>query len=146
MIVALAAIVLAACGSDDSGAGDIGEAADAAKAGRTVEVRQLDSLRFEPATVEVGPGETITFRVTNGGAQIHEFFIGTQSDHDTRDGEMRAMGSSPMMMADRPNFVDIAPGATEELTWTFPQRGEIEFACHQPGHYADGMKGTVRVG
>ncbi len=37
------------------------------------------------------------------------------------------------------------PGATKEITWTFPQKGAVDFGCHEPGHYGKGMKGKVTV-
>jgi len=144
--VGLMSFALAGCGSDSDSSDDIGQAGDKAKAARVVEVRQLDALRFEPATIGVKGGETVTFRVTNTGKLIHEFFLGDKKAHDARDKEMKGMGAEPMKMADVANSLNIEPGATEELTWTFPEKGTVEFACHEPGHHADGMKGTIKVG
>ena len=36
-------------------------------------------------------------------------------------------------------------GETKSITWHFTAAGELEFACHQPGHYAGGMTGTFEV-
>ena len=145
VVLGLVAVAAASCGGDDKATENAGQAGVAGQAGRVVEIRQLDSHRFEPSTIEVEPGQTITFKVTNAGTEIHEFFIGNEADHDKRDSEMKAMGPSPMEMADRPNTITVQPGTTEELTWTFPQKGVVEFACHEPGHYGHGMKGTVKV-
>lgn len=52
--------------SSSSGtAGAVGEPADPAEATRTIEIRALDSMAFEPASVLVAPGEVVTFSVTN---------------------------------------------------------------------------------
>ena len=143
-VVAATGLAVLGCGSG-SGSGAIGQAADKASASRVIEVRQLQELKFEPASVAVRAGETVTFRITNAGTQVHEFFIGDQKAHDEHDDSMGAMGSEPMKMKAEPNAVTVDPGASAELTWAFPKKGNVQFACHEPGHYDDGMKGTVKV-
>lgn len=143
-LLVAAGLALHGCGGDTSAG--IGQAADKATASRVIEVRQLEELRFEPASIEVGAGETVTFRITNAGTLVHEFFLGDQKAHDKHDESMSAMGSEPMKMAAEPNAVTVDPGGTAEVTWAFPEKGTVQFACHQPGHYDDGMKGTVNVG
>jgi uncharacterized cupredoxin-like copper-binding protein len=49
------------------------------------------------------------------------------------------------MMHDESNAFVLEPGETKEMTWHFTQSGEVLFGCHQPGHYAAGMKGTITV-
>src|SRR5581483_11096524 len=44
-----------------------GHGALKSQAGRVVEVRMLDSLRFEPAHITVQRGEIVTFRLVNAG-------------------------------------------------------------------------------
>lgn len=36
--------------------------------------------------------------------------------------------------------ITVKPGKTAELTRTFATAGTIEVGCHEPGHYASGMK------
>ena len=143
-LIAAVLLVLAAsaCGGDTV---DVGEAGDAAEATRTVEVRALETRRFEPAGLQVKPGETVTLRVTNTATTLHEFFLGDAEAHEDHDKEMAAMGDAEMKMADEANRVFVEPGETKELTWTFPEGGAVLFGCHMPGHYAGGMKGTVSV-
>lgn len=125
-----------------------GEPADPADADRTVEVQTLEEggFHYEPTAIEVSAGETVTFRVHNVGEATHEFVLGddrTQADHEA---EMRAMASDDgMMMHDEPNAVSVAPGATKRLTWTFTEPGELIYGCHEPGHYAAGMRGDLTV-
>ena len=45
-----------------------------------------------------------------------------------------------------PNVVVLEAGETKELTWKFTESGTVLIGCHQPGHYAAGMKGSVEVG
>lgn len=137
-------VALLGCGGDSEA--DVGQPGDKARSSRTVEVRQVNGMRFEPSSVEVSASETVTFKITNTGTQIHEFFLGDQKAQDARDDEMKSMGAAPMKMPDLTNGVTVEPGETKELAWTFPEKGTVAFACHQPGHYSAGMKGTAKVG
>ena len=121
-----------------------GEPADAADADRTIDVDMLDALRFEPDSIEVKAGETVAFRLHNSGAVVHEFVIGDTSLQEEHEQEMQEMESG-MMMADEPNAVAVEPGATKELAFHFTKAGELQYACHQPGHFAGGMIGTLTV-
>jgi len=133
---------LAGCGGDDSA--NVGQAGDKAKATRVIEVTQNDE-RFIPSFINVKPSETVTIRVSNKGTKIHEFFLGNEEEQDEREDLMNDMGSAPMNMADKPNSITIEPGASEEITWSFPKGGTIPFGCHQPGDFAKGLKGEIKV-
>jgi uncharacterized cupredoxin-like copper-binding protein len=39
----------------------------------------------------------------------------------------------------------VAPGETEEITWTFTDAGGTLYGCHEPGHYEGGMVGSIEV-
>lgn len=149
-------LVMGACGSDEgtgggadgsggasSGGGSFGEAASAADADRTIEVSALDQLEFKPASVEVDAGETINFVVTNEGKAPHEFVIGDQDYQEEHEQTMEHGGGHGG--EDLGNIIELAPGATEEIAWTFSEAGEVLFACHVEGHYKGGMVGTVEV-
>ena len=107
---------------------------------RTIEVVAEDPYRFDPEDLEVEPGETVTFVVTNEGRQEHEFVLG---DEDYQESHAEEMASGEMHHEG--NAVTVAPGATEELTWTFPDSGEVLYGCHVTGHYEAGMVGAIRV-
>jgi uncharacterized cupredoxin-like copper-binding protein len=83
--------------------------------------------------------------VTNTGTQLHEFVLGDAKVQDDHEKEMKDMAPENMKMADTANAVDVDPGETKELTWTFPKKGTVIFGCHVPQHYAGGMKGTITV-
>jgi len=140
----LVSLALVGCGGSDSSE-SVGQPGDKAKATRVLEIRQVNGRRFEPDSLDVKAAETVTLRVTNAGSQIHEFFLGNTKAQKARDDEMKAMGPEPMKMADMSNSLTIEPGATEELTWTFSEKGSVPFGCHQPGHFGEGMKGTIKV-
>lgn len=159
------ALILGACsqqenpaiegpGTDDQGAqtGDsaeeavnFGEAGDPADADRTIEIEMLDSLQFEPETVDVQAGETITFALTNSGKIVHEFLIGDEQYQEEHAEEMAEMNGGTVGHEDRPNGIEVEPGETGELTWTFTEEGELLYGCHEPGHYQGGMVGTINV-
>ena len=146
------ALSLGACGGgktasdEDIGAGtaDYGQPGDPAKATRTIEVKALDTLKYEPASIDVRPGETVTFKVTNVSTVAHEFDIGDAAFQAKHEKEMRAMPAG-MTMSDEAGAIDLQPGETKTLTWTFAKAGGVLYACHEPGHYAAGMKGDLKV-
>lgn len=91
-----------------------------------------DALRFFPDIVTVKQGETISFEVTTMGMTSHEFMIGPAVD----------------VAADQegtPEVADIAMMQARSLTYTFSGSGPFAFACHAPGHYEAGMRGTIVV-
>jgi len=120
-----------------------GSPAEAADADRVIEITASDNLVFEPAEIAVAAGETVTFRVINDGNLVHDFTLGDQATQDEHEAEMAEMGGE--MAHEEPNTVTIPAGETAELTWRFAESGTVLIGCHQPGHYAAGMKGQVEV-
>lgn len=126
---------------------NFGEPASQGEANRVVKIEALDTLTFNPATITVAEGETITFAVTNSGALAHDFTLGDAALQVEHEAEMASMSADMMMeMADEPNAFSLPPGASKELTWRFDAAATIIFGCHVPGHYAAGMRGVVEVG
>ena len=117
---------------------------------RTVDVTMVDNA-FEPTSVSVKTGETITFRFTNTGAVRHEGVIGddaVQEEHrtdmatssteaDDGHGDDGGHGGA--------TSVTVEPGATGELTHTFDEGGTVLIGCHEPGHWEAGMRATIAV-
>jgi uncharacterized cupredoxin-like copper-binding protein len=121
----------------------MGEPADASEATRTIAVDAFD-MAFDPASISVEAGEAVTFEVTNTGEAVHEFFLGDSAMQQQHAEEMADM--DPEMAHDEPYSIRLQPGETKELTWRFADSGEVEFACHEPGHYQAGMHGQISVG
>ncbi len=121
-----------------------GQPAAASAADRIVEITALDDFSFDPAAVDVSPGEVVTFRVTNAGNLEHEFTLGDEAVQERHETEMAEMGD--MQMDDDPNAITVPPGETVELTWEFTDSGNILFACHTQGHWAAGMQGEIAIG
>jgi uncharacterized cupredoxin-like copper-binding protein len=150
LILALA-LTVAACGQEtgDTTTPDttesefaFGSPADAADADRVIEIQTTDALIFDPADITVAPGETVTFRLSNNGALVHDFTLGDQATQDEHEAEMSEMDG---MAHAEPNVATIPAGETVELTWTFGDEGTVLIGCHQPGHYAAGMTGLITV-
>ncbi len=141
--VALVALALGGCGDGDSGDTAAG-GGGSRRADRVVDVRMVAG-RFQPDSLSVKEGETITFRLVNEDDTLHEFTLGDEKKQAEREKMMAGMGSEPMEMDDEADSVTVKGGATEELTWTFRDAGTVLFGCHQPGHYAAGEKGTINV-
>jgi uncharacterized cupredoxin-like copper-binding protein len=119
---------------------EMGSAAPLA-AGRVVLVTTTDTLRFAPSELSVRVGETIAFEITNPGAVPHEFFIGTAAEQAEHEAEM--LTGAPMHA--EPGQVDVPPGQTVRLVYTFQEAGTLEYGCHVPGHYGAGMRGLINV-
>jgi uncharacterized cupredoxin-like copper-binding protein len=114
------------------GPGSTGFVAGTSSAPRVVRIIAGGNLRFFPDVVSVKQGETITFEVTAMGMRIHEFMVGPAADVAAdRDGT--------------PEVADIGMMATKSLTYAFNGPGPYAFACHAPGHYEAGMKGTIVI-
>lgn len=174
-LVCVAGLAIAACGSDGdpstaSGAGEtttnseadmdagpgnedeghdenyeFGEPMEAADATRVIEIAAKDDFSFEPASVTVAAGDTVTFRVENVGVIPHDFTLGDSQLQDEHEQEMAEMSPDSMAENDEPNAFTLASGETNEMTWRFTEVGEILFGCHVPGHYPAGMKGTITI-
>jgi uncharacterized cupredoxin-like copper-binding protein len=154
-LVAAAAVLLAACGH----AGPAGPAPPAGPPPRqaarpvpatgVVEVAMNDRFRFVPAAIVVAAGETVTFAVTNRGRLEHEFVLGDRAEQAAHEQSMQAPTGAHdhgIGHASRGSgSVDVPPGQTKLLSWTFRRPGVVIYGCHVTGHYGRGMRGTVTV-
>lgn len=135
----------------------MGQPGDPAKADRVVKV-SMTEMAFDPSTIEVKEGETITFVVSNDGEVVHEFNLGTEKMWQSHFDEMMKMMDTGMMTVDKihhdkmmeagmmhddANSVLLEPGQTGKITWTFGEKAELGFACNVPGHRESGMVGDI---
>jgi uncharacterized cupredoxin-like copper-binding protein len=119
-----------------------GIAGERKAAKRTIDVRMLDTMRFDPDRIDVKLGETLRFRVANTGTVMHEFVIGTKQENEAHAALMMKF---PTMQHDEPHMAHVAPGKAGEIVWTFNRPGTFEFACLIAGHYQSGMVGKITV-
>jgi uncharacterized cupredoxin-like copper-binding protein len=99
---------------------------------RIVAITATDSLMFMPMDIPVAKGETVTFQIKNTGTIEHEFMVGPMAD---------AFGDKE----GTPEIAGITGGTTKSVTVTFDGPGPYAFACHAPGHFEAGMKGTITL-
>ena len=109
---------------------------------RTVALNAGDDMRFQPGKLAVKAGETIRFVVRNTGKVRHEFMLGGAAEQAEHAKMMQQM---PGMVHEEPNALTLEPGQEKKLIWRFTEPGDVEFACHVPGHYEAGMKGAVSI-
>jgi uncharacterized cupredoxin-like copper-binding protein len=98
---------------------------------------------FDPTGITVKRGETIRFLLQNTGKVPHDAFIGDTAAQTKHEQEMADMGG--MHHGGHGDAVTIEPGKTGTLTHTFDSVGTTLLGCHQPGHYASGMKLRITV-
>jgi uncharacterized cupredoxin-like copper-binding protein len=139
------ALVATACGDDD-GTTSAGSSGD----GRVIEITMTD-MAYSPSTIDVAAGETVTFRFTNDGEAVHEALIGdeaAQMDHEQSMTSSTMEGDDGMDMdhgTDSDEVLTVEPGEMAEMSYTFAGAGMMLMGCHQPGHYAAGMKATINI-
>ena len=139
---AMLALTAAACGS-----GDDSTAAAGGDATRTITVEMRDTA-YSPDRVEVKAGETLRFVFTNKGTVVHDAYIGDEAAQEAHEAAMNSSGSGTDHDADHDmgaSGVTVEPGKTAELTYTFAKGDELVIGCHEPGHYADGMRMAINV-
>jgi uncharacterized cupredoxin-like copper-binding protein len=102
---------------------------------RVVHLDMTDALAFTPNQVAAAPGETVRFVLTNSGTVVHEFQVGPADAvaADKVDGTI-------VVEKD-----ELDAGSTNAIVYTFNTTAAFAFACHEPGHYEAGMKGTVDI-
>jgi uncharacterized cupredoxin-like copper-binding protein len=154
LAVLLVAIV-AGCGDD--GTTDVGPGSSS---GTVIDVTMTD-MAYTPDTFTVAAGDEVTFRFTNDGTVDHEAFIGSAAEQAEHESDMPSRGG--MDETDDMDGMDgdgmdgmehggstgeaiiVEPGETGELTHRFTEPGQVLIGCHEPGHYAAGMKAAITV-
>ena len=125
---------------------------------RTVDIVTSES-GFSLSSVSVRAGETVEFRVTNKGEELHEFLITTKAEHRKHLQMMADMmeagedGADMMseatlqegQMMDDPNILFVEPGFTETLIWTFTEPGDLIFACNVVDGSDRSIQGAITV-
>ena len=108
---------------------------------------------FQPPTLDLVPGETVTLHVINGGLDVHEAVIGDAAVQeawasaeaaaaDPPPGPTPAVSVAPELAGLR---VVVASGQRVDMEWTVPVTTEpLVVGCHIPGHWDKGMHIPVR--
>lgn len=140
------ALVAAACGGSGDDGTVAGSDAPSGGATRTVEVSMVD-IAYKPARAAVKEGETVRFVFRNEGKVAHDAFLGDEAAQADHEKEMSSMNTTEGMDhgGTDSNAVTVEPGKTATITHTFRAGDELLVGCHQPGHYAAGMKLAIDV-
>lgn len=140
---ALGALIIAvtlgftACGN--------GESATSPTATKTIDVAMTDN-EFIPGSFDVTTGQKVVFRFINDGKLDHEALLGTEAEQADHEAEMGGGTSMKgMVHGGVAEAVTVKPGETATLTRTFDTVDTMIIGCHEPGHYAAGMKATINV-
>lgn len=114
---------------------------------RVIEINALDSMSYDPSDISIEAGSTVKFVVTNKGEIAHAWAIDTVAEQVEHEEGMDNVDMDKMMthMDGEPNGFVLKPGETKSLIWTFTKGGDIQYACHLPGHYDAGMRGAVKI-
>jgi uncharacterized cupredoxin-like copper-binding protein len=142
--VVAAILLVAACGGSKPattmpGMDHSNGATTAPSAARVVDVMMSD-IKYDVPQISVKRGETVKFVFHNQGKLVHEAVIGDATMQNAHEQQMGGMA-----MSDSATAIAVDPGKTGELTYTFNTAGQLQIGCHQPGHYAAGMKLDVTV-
>ncbi|MBZ9711816.1 cupredoxin domain-containing protein [Deinococcus multiflagellatus] len=121
----------------------------------------MSDLKFTPAALTLKAGQPVTLRLSNTGKVPHELQIYAKprvapTTEAAWDAYMKThtlwQGAKNLRLIQNGKAVGgtffevvLAPGAQATLTFTPTKTGVFEMACHMPGHYEGGMKGTVTV-
>lgn len=133
-----AATTLATLGAGvavDAGA----DTAEALGPGTVTIVLDVEHSALRPSSLRVVQGTAVRFVVVNNDPINHELIVGPPKVHERhRDGTEREHPPVPGEVT--------VPALTRGVTtYAFDAPGRVEMACHLPGHYEYGMRGTVEV-
>jgi len=102
----------------------------------------LDEFEIRPSLSEFETGTTYRLVLVNEGSIGHDFRVlpAGASDQGHTSGEHEH--GNELLLVHEP---DLQPGAVYTTEIVFREPGEIEFACHVPGHLEAGMRTNVTV-
>jgi uncharacterized cupredoxin-like copper-binding protein len=117
----------------------------------SVEVVMTD-FAFVPESSVFEVGETVTFVFRNMGVIPHDAVIGTEEEAVEHAEEMMAemMGGAAEAVEGEEEEgevpgIDLVPGRTGTLVYTFTEPGQLVMACTWPGHLEAGMVIDIAV-
>lgn len=105
----------------------------------------LTEYAIQSSVTDFQVGVPYHFVVTNAGQVNHEFMIMPPLMEDQMGMNMEEMDKMALAMIEAD---ELTPGKTQTLDYTFTEpapSGSLEFACHTPGHYEQGMKLPITV-
>jgi uncharacterized cupredoxin-like copper-binding protein len=110
----------------------------------TIVVITMGPVKYNPAVISVPAGKPVILRFVNKATIDHEALIGDSKEQDEHEKLMQSMPGMDMHTGVK-GFVEVKPGKSKDLPWTFPKAGITFIGCHKPAHYKGGMKLRVVV-
>lgn len=117
----------------------------------------MADYRYQPAVVDLVPGETVNLQVINSGLEVHEAIIADMPDQLAwESAEAKTVGAPPgptPYVSPPPGFngprIVAGSGQRLDVVWTVPPDAASNpsgwfVGCHIPGHWAKGMVVPVR--
>jgi len=125
-----------------------------AEAPRAVNLIARD-YAYQPATLDLVPGERVVLHVVNGGLVTHEAILGDRRVQDAWHAAEAAVAGAPPgptpLVSVPPDVagvrIVVRSGERVDLEWTVPaDAAEMDWlvGCHIPGHWEQGMQIPVR--
>lgn len=146
--VAIAAVLMAGCGDDGtSGTTQTATETEAAGgAGKTLEIR-MGEFYFEPKSAAAKAGHA-TIEAPNDGSVEHELVL-FKTNKNPANLPTEANGNVDEERLDKEaeeagEIADVEAGETKSEEFDLTP-GKYVIFCNLPGHYAQGMYGTVTV-
>ena len=124
---------------------------------RTIEITVNDQMKYDVATINAKPGETIKIKLKAAGSMpknimAHNFVVLKKTaDVNAFVTKANTSNTTGYMPPDLKTQVIAASGLigngeTTEITFKVPTAaGSYPYLCTFPGHYAAGMKGTLVI-
>lgn len=113
---------------------------------RSTEVKiTLTEFSIESSLTDFQVGVPYRFVVTNQGLVNHELMIMPPLEEDMMGMDMHELDEIALAMIEED---ELTPGTTKSFEYTFAEpapAGTLEFACHTPNHYEEGMKLPIVV-
>lgn len=128
-------------------ADDYGAPGNALAVTRTIKITALESMKWRPSRIDVRPGQTVKFVISNPSTQnSHEFLIDTASGQQAYEARVEQDPGATKLLANTTNGITIPPATTRTFIWHFPDHtGTLQYACHEPLHFAAGMIGEIHI-
>ncbi len=134
VVIAVAALLISACGGDGDGGSDNGEGSAGTPTSFTV---QAGDFTFTPDALTVAANTDVTVTLENDGTIEHDWVvlkagINITSEADFSEGLVETEVRS------------IAPGSSGTVTLNLTS-GTYQVICAVSGHFTAGMEGSLRV-
>jgi azurin len=156
-VLALAAAPLAAAQDAKGQAKKAPATAAKASGGRTIEITAADTMKYDVTSITAKPGEKLHVVLKATGsmpkiAMAHNFVLlkSGVSAQDVSNAAFNARATDfiPAEMTDKilAHTGLAGGGETVEVSFTAPAKpGSYDYLCTFPGHFSQGMKGTLVV-